>query len=133
MGRKTREEQFRFIGETLAKWSADVGISGAVISVAADTGRAVANQVRASLLKYNSAKAFQKDWKWARLSMPLQARLLTEQVLWEKGGDWRKLVTGFGPIKDVKAKPIAPVFRTKLSKSNVIRGRRMKKQRRWPW
>ncbi len=135
MARKTREEQFQVIAETLAKWTADVGLSGAFLSVAADSGRAVANQVRAALLKYSSAKAFQRDWKWARLSVPLQIRLLVEQVLWEKDGDWRNLVTGFGPIKDVEAEPEKPVFSTKLAKSNVIRGRRVKRiKRRWyPW
>ena len=133
MPRRTREEQFQYIAETFAQWTADVGISGGLISVAADSGRAVANQVRAALSKYSSSKAFQRDWKWARLSVPLQIRLLVEQVLWEKGGDWKKLVTGFGPIKGAEAEPEIPVFRTKLSKSNVIRGRRMRKQRRWPW
>ena len=48
---------------------------------------------------YPSALNFGADWKWLRLEVPLQTRLFVEQVLWERGGEWRKLVTGFGPIK----------------------------------
>ena len=48
---------------------------------------------------YRSAREFERDWKWIRLVVPLQVRLLVEQILWDKRGGWRDLVTGFGPVK----------------------------------
>ena len=49
---------------------------------------------------YKTASQFSKDWRWLRLDIDLQTRLFVEQVLWDLGPTWRKLVTGFGPIKD---------------------------------
>lgn len=48
---------------------------------------------------YGGAAAFLEDWKWIRLAIPLQVRLAVEQMLWDRGGDWRKLVTGFSPVR----------------------------------
>ncbi len=45
-------------------------------------------------------KAFASEWKWARLALPLQTRLAAEQGLWDLGGDYRRLVSGFKPIED---------------------------------
>ena len=58
-----------------------------------------------SYAKYNPDKpervvqaAFEQHWKVLRLRVPLQDRLVIEQILWEKGG-WRaELVKGFYPI-----------------------------------
>lgn len=47
--------------------------------------------------EYESIAAFKRDWVRARLFVPLQIRLAMEQLLWELGGDYRSLVTGFGP------------------------------------
>ena len=58
----------------------------------------IARSVRSWMRSYRSAYHFQKEWKWIRLAVPLQLRLIVEQVLWDRGGDWRKLVTGFRPI-----------------------------------
>lgn len=58
-----------------------------------------------SYVKYNSdlpekyiRDAFTRDWKALRLRLPLQDRLVVEQVLYDKGGWHRKLVSGFRPI-----------------------------------
>lgn len=64
--------------------------------------RALADAMRSWIRSYASPRAFQADWKWMRLMVPLQFRLLVEQVLWDLGGDWRKLVTGFRPIVSAK-------------------------------
>lgn len=49
---------------------------------------------------YGSFKAFRADWKWVRLMLPLQGRLVVEQILWDRGTPWRSLVTGFRAIRD---------------------------------
>jgi hypothetical protein len=41
--------------------------------------------------------AFRLDWLVARMGIPLQARLLVEQVLWDKGKPWAQLCSGFRP------------------------------------
>lgn len=127
------EEQFRSFKETFAQWTADIGLSPGLIRAAANLGRSVATQIRAALLEYRGAAAFTKDWKWARLSVPLQIRLLVEQVLWDEGGEWRKLITGFGPIKMPATGKVDKYAefraRTQLSKSNVIR--RKKNDKAW--
>ena len=48
---------------------------------------------------YSSFDAFRDDWKWQRLLTPLQARLLMEQILWDRGLPWRSLITGFRAIE----------------------------------
>ena len=45
-------------------------------------------------------KAFKAEWKYTRLYMGLQSRLLVEQVLYEYGKPWSTLCTGFGPVRD---------------------------------
>ena len=55
--------------------------------------------LRSMIGGYRSPRAFEEDWKWLRLVVPLQLRLLVEQILWDKRGGWRDLVTGFGPVK----------------------------------
>ncbi len=47
---------------------------------------------------YGTAHEFQEDWKWVRIAIPLQVRLIVEQILWDRGGSWKKLVTAFKPI-----------------------------------
>lgn len=41
--------------------------------------------------------AWKRDWVRCRLFVPLQIRLAMEQVLYERGGEYRSLITGFGP------------------------------------
>ncbi len=60
--------------------------------------RSMAAVARNWIHSYNDASHFQREWKWIRLWVPLQVRLFVEQVLWDMGGPWRKLVTGFRPI-----------------------------------
>lgn len=43
--------------------------------------------------------AFKADWRWIRLRVGLQDRLLIEQVLYDKGGFYRTLVSGFRPLE----------------------------------
>ena len=68
------------------------------------TGRHMANLARdtsrvttAWMDSYKTPFAFERDWKWLRLEVDLQTRLFVEQVLWDRGGVWKAMVTGFGP------------------------------------
>lgn len=70
----------------------------AAIRIAATVGRGLANGIRDTLNSYSGPKAFEQDWKWARLVVPLQIRLMVEQVLWDRRGGWRDLVSGFKPV-----------------------------------
>lgn len=45
-------------------------------------------------------QAFRYEWKYIRLTLGLQERLLIEQVLYEYGKPWATLCTGFGPVRD---------------------------------
>lgn len=47
---------------------------------------------------YPSFRVFAAQWRYLRLVVPLQVRLLIEQLLYEKGEPWRSLVRGFKPI-----------------------------------
>lgn len=49
---------------------------------------------------YDSPREFMADWKWMRLLIPLQVRLFMEQILWDRAGQWRQLVTGFRPVSE---------------------------------
>lgn len=42
---------------------------------------------------------FRMHWIYYRLVIPLQLRLMVEQLLYERGYPWRGLVTGFNPVK----------------------------------
>ena len=64
-----------------------------------DAVRETVKQLKKLIEGYDGPKAFEADWKWIRLTVPLQFRLLVEQILWDKRGGWRDLVTGFGPVK----------------------------------
>lgn len=46
----------------------------------------------------NDYVSFSLDWKVARMGISLQARLLVEQVLYDKGLPWSKLCSGFRPV-----------------------------------
>ncbi len=70
-----------------------------LVKGAAHAGRFVAQVAIKYVSLYRTAREFESDWKWTRLVVPLQVRLLVEQVLWDKRGGWRDLVTGFGPVK----------------------------------
>ena len=68
------------------------------------TGRHLANLARdtsrvttAWMDSYKTPFAFERDWKWLRLEVDLQTRLFVEQVLWDRGGVWKAMVSGFGP------------------------------------
>lgn len=43
--------------------------------------------------------AFRSRWAFVRQLLPLQGRLLIEQVLWAMGPPWRTLLTGFNPVE----------------------------------
>lgn len=73
------------------------GRAGLRLAVA--LGRSLADSVRDAVEEYDDPRVFEKDWKYARLVVPLQIRLLIEQILWDKRGGWRDLVTGFNPVK----------------------------------
>ena len=66
---------------------------------AAAAARAAGKAAKLFVESYERPREFEADWKWLRLAVPLQVRLITEQVLWDKRGGWRDLVTGFGPVK----------------------------------
>ena len=74
-------------------------LEGLLIKQAAEIGRLAGKAARKFVNFWETPKEFERDWKWVRLIVPLQARLLVEQVLWDKRGGWRDLVTGFGPVR----------------------------------
>lgn len=43
--------------------------------------------------------AFKADWKIIRLWLGLQDRLFVEQMLYDRGGFYRRLVSGFRPLE----------------------------------
>ena len=71
---------------------------------------------------YNSFDQFAGDWKWMRLAVPLQGRLVMEQLLWDRGLPWRSLITGFRAIEGdvghgVSGPPLPP---TTTIKTNAL-------------
>ncbi len=42
---------------------------------------------------------FRSRWAYVRQLLPLQGRLLIEQILWAMGPPWRTLITGFDPVE----------------------------------
>jgi hypothetical protein len=38
-------------------------------------------------------------WTRVRAFVPLQIRLCAEQIFWDRGGEWRRYISGFSPIK----------------------------------
>lgn len=51
------------------------------------------------VVKMTTPLLFATRWMWMRNWLPLQMRLLMEQVFWRMGDPYTKLITGFGPIK----------------------------------
>jgi len=49
---------------------------------------------------------FKTVWPRCRVWFPLQFRLCAEQVMWDRGGEWRRYVTGFKPVTDTPGSPI---------------------------
>lgn len=41
---------------------------------------------------------FRYVWRDARNLVPLQTRLMVEQIVWDKGAHWKGLVSGFKPL-----------------------------------
>ena len=41
---------------------------------------------------------FFKIWPYIRAQMSLQFRLIAEQIFWDRGGQWRRLVSGFKAV-----------------------------------
>ena len=58
---------------------------------------ALAGSLATAIHGYGSRR-FRQFWVRARLLVGLQTRLFVEQVLWELGGPFRLLVTGFNPV-----------------------------------
>ena len=74
-------------------------LTGGLTRGVMDEVRKVVAIWRKTIESYSGPREFEADWKWLRLMVPLQVRLLVEQILWDKRGGWRDLVTGFGPVK----------------------------------
>ena len=75
-----------------------VGLAGGVISRASlagagAVGRRIAGTLVRALASYKRLSDFVEDWRYARLVLPLQARLVAEEVLWQLG--FQGLVSGF--------------------------------------
>ena len=51
------------------------------------------------ILRYSNFEEFREHWKWRRILVPLQLRLVVEQMLWDMGLPWRSLITGFRAIE----------------------------------
>ena len=91
------EKEFRTGVETARGQVVDWSVSWEVIRGVAGLGRTAGTTV-AGIATRVGAKAFEREWKWARLVLPLQVRLAAEQGLWDLGGDYRRLVSGFKPL-----------------------------------
>lgn len=76
---------------------------------------------------YGSFDEFRRDWKWMRLLVPLQGRLLAEQILWDRGLPWRSLITGFRAIEGdagetgVMGPPSPPIFKESNAFQTCVR------------
>ncbi len=103
------EEIYKFDAALLGFY-ADISrtVAGAIIAVARDMGY----------------QAFEAQWKYARLAVPLQVRLAAEQGLWELGGKYRQLITGFRPVEEKQRKQLRRRGRTyeELSEAEKRRG-----------
>lgn len=51
------------------------------------------------ILRSMGFSAFRSRWAYIRQLMPLQSRLLVEQILYAMGPPWRRLLTGFNPVE----------------------------------
>ena len=90
---------------------------------AMDEVRNTVNALKKLIEGYRGPKEFEADWKWLRLMVPFQMRLLVEQVLWDKRGGWRDLVTGFGPVKGRSARSrfLESTFKGKVETPGAVR------------
>ena len=70
---------------------ADVGGVDPLLSFIAEAKRLIE--------RYSAFEDFREHWKWRRLLIPLQLRLVVEQMLWDMGLPWRSLITGFRAIE----------------------------------
>ena len=95
-GRKA--DEFRRQTEIVLQKIAEMPATEGALTVVADVARA-SGRAAASLATAMGPAAFAEHWKWARLALPLQTRLAAEQGLWDLGGDYRRLVSGFKPIE----------------------------------
>jgi len=55
--------------------------------------------------------AYAVRWRTVRNMVPLQVRMLLEQAMWELGDEWRKLISGFGPLTYEGAPPEGREYR----------------------
>jgi len=78
-----------------AEWAMGYDVNDAV-----DTMRAIAGDVQRWMdSDYgDDVRRFASNWRWVRMLISLQVRLIIEQILWDRGGDWRKMITGFLPM-----------------------------------
>ena len=90
------------------------GMSGWFTQGVVDEVRKNVRFLRKMIETYSGPREFEEDWKWVRLVVPLQLRLLVEQILWDKRGGWRDLVTGFRPVKGRPQRLFTPEFKGRL-------------------
>ena len=57
------------------------------------------DEAKRLIAAYDDFNLFREHWKWRRLLVPLQFRLICEQILWDMGLPWRSLITGFRAIE----------------------------------
>ena len=131
----TAEEQFASVRDQLASSFAEVGLSAGMLKIAAGQGRALEAGISA-MLDEMTPEEFQGEWQWARMLVPLQLRLIVEQVLWNRGRPWKDLITGFLPMKKIKrqralksersSRRMAPSsnYRPRMGQRRVQRGQR---------
>ncbi len=80
--RQFRAVQEHFVGilaESVLTWEGIKGVAG----LARATGGSIAG-----VASRVGIKAFAREWKWARLAIPLQTRLAAEQGLWDLGDEY---------------------------------------------
>jgi len=82
--------------------------------------------------KYCDRHAVNFGYIWTRVRawLPLQLRLTAEQIFWDRGGGWRRYISGFGPIKGdsgfgapARIKPTNPQRAAPIERESVPAGR----------
>lgn len=58
----------------------------------------IISYVQREMYEGQGFEEFKSDWRIFRVWCPLQVRLAVEEILWQLGPPYRKLITGFAPI-----------------------------------
>lgn len=70
-------------------------------------------------------------WSHVRTALPLQIRLIAEQIFYEKGGKYRQFVTGFKPMEGLGAASVGSrVSSTTDTRSSAVPAQEVSRRRK---